>query len=444
MGINIVALLITTGLVLLATFALSFHVASALGLTAFVVGMTHIGDVGEFFGQIPWNLFSGTTIIVVPLFVLMGEILLRSGITEELYGTLAQWMGRLPGGLLHTNILASGFFAAICGSSVATATTIGGVAMPSMRKFGYDERLAVGSIASGGTLGILIPPSIIMIVYGLMAEVSIAKLYMAGILPGLLMMVAFMAVIWVVAMVSPQRAPAVAVAAGSMMERLRGLYAMLPVLLLMAMVLGTIYVGLATATEAAAFGCTGAFLVALFKRRVSRAMLRETFRATAATTGMVLLVLAGAFLLQFVLSLAGVPALVSKWIVSLGLSELQLILLLCGIYLLLGMFMESLAMIVTTLPIILPILVAMKVDLVWFGIIATILVELSLITPPVGMNLFVMQAVRGRLDGTRNARTMNDVYLGVLPFIGAMLVVLGIVIFYPDTALVLVRGMSGG
>lgn len=442
MGINIAALLIATAVALVATFALSFHVASALGLTAFVVGMLHIGDVSEFFGQIPWNLFSGTTIIVVPLFVLMGEILLRSGITEELYGALAKWMGRLPGGLLHTNILASGFFAAISGSSVATATTIGGVAMPSMRKYGYDERMAVGSIASGGTLGILIPPSVIMIVYGLMAEVSIAKLYMAGIVPGLLMMAAFMMVIMAVALVSPSRAPAVQVMAGTMLERLKGLYAILPVLLLMAMVLGTIYAGVATATEAAAFGCSGALVVALAKRRVNRAMLRETFRATAATTGMVLLVLAGAFLLQFILSLAGVPMLVSKWIVSLGLSEIQLILLLCVIYLVLGMFMESLAMIVTTLPIILPILVVMNVDLVWFGIIATILVELSLITPPVGMNLFVMQAVRNRLQSGQGARSMHDVYIGVLPFIAAMIAVLAGVIFYPDLALGLVKRMD--
>lgn len=442
MPINIGALLIAAAIALLTTFALSFHVASALGLTAFVVGMTHIGDVSEFFGQIPWNLFSGTTIIVVPLFVLMGEILLRSGITEELYGTLAKWMGRLPGGLLHTNVLASGFFAAICGSSVATATTIGGVAMPAMRKFGYDERLAVGSIACGGTLGILIPPSIILIVYGLMAEVSIAKLYMAGVVPGLLMMAAFMAVILFAAVLSPAKAPAVQNMAGSLVERLKGLYAILPVVLLMAMVLGTIYAGLATATEAAAFGCTGALIVALFKGRVNRQMLRETFRATAATTGMVLLVLAGAFLLQFVLSLAGVPMLVSKWIVGLGLSEIQLILLLCGIYLVLGMFMESLAMIVTTLPIILPILVTMQVDLVWFGIIATILVELSLITPPVGMNLFVIQAVRSRLGSKDASRSINDVYLGVLPFIGAMLAVLAGVIFYPDLALALVKGMS--
>lgn len=442
MGINITALLIAAGIALLATFALSFHVASALGLTAFVVGMVHIGDVSEFFGQIPWNLFSGTTIIVVPLFVLMGEILLRSGITEDLYSTLAKWLGRLPGGLLHTNILASGFFAAICGSSVATATTIGGVAMPSMRKFGYDERLAVGSIASGGTLGILIPPSIILIVYGLMAEVSIAKLYMAGIVPGLLMMVAFMAVIMVVALVSPKKAPAIHAMAGSMLDRLRGLYAMLPVIVLMAAVLGTIYAGLATATEAAAFGCTGSLLLAALKRRVNRAMLRETFRATAATTGMVLLVLSGAFVLQFVLSLAGVPMLVSKWIVSLGLSERQLILMLCAIYLVLGMFMESLAMIVTTLPIILPILQAMHVDLVWFGIIATILVELSLITPPVGMNLFVIQAVRSRLGLPGAGRSMNDVYIGVLPFIGAMLAVLAGIIFFPDLALGLAKGMS--
>lgn len=438
------AIVITTVVVLLITFCLSFHVAAALGLTALVVGLWHIGDVWSFFGFIPWNIHSGTTIIVVPLFVLMGELLLRSGITEELYDIIGKWMARIPGGLLHTNIMASGLFAAISGSSVATATTIGSVAIPAMRQHRYDERLALGSIASGGTLGILIPPSIILIVYGLMAEVSIAQLYMAGIVPGLVMLLAFMVVILIAALLAPERAPRLHLAAVSMLVKLRGLVAILPVLILMLMVLGTIYGGIATATEAAAFGASGAFLVALAKGRVNRRMLQETFLATAGTTGMVLLVLMGAFLLQFVLSIAGIPMTISRWIVGLGLSELQLILLLCLIYIALGMFMESLAMIVTTVPIIVPILIAMNVDLVWFGIIVTILVELSLITPPVGMNLFVLQSVRSRIDGASASRSMTDIYMGVLPFVLAMLLVLAAVIFYPNIALGLVHAMRGG
>jgi len=239
-----------------------------------------------------------------------------------------------------------------------------------------------------------------MIIYAIMAEVSIAKLYMAGIVPGLVMMAAFMLVIFIAAVVSPDKAPRLDMQV-SWGERIKGLTAVLPVLFLLGMVMGTIYVGVATPTEAAGFGSVGAFVLALLKRRVSRAMLRDVFLATASTTSMVLLVVVSAFLLQFVLSLGGVPAAISNWIAGLGLSQLQLILIIAVIYIMLGMFMESMAMIVCTLPILLPILHAAQVDLVWFGILAVILVELSLITPPVGMNLFVMHGLRGRIDGPR-------------------------------------------
>ncbi|WP_341645487.1 TRAP transporter large permease [Thauera sp. SDU_THAU2] len=434
------AIIATSLLVLFSLFALSFHVASALGLTAALTGALHIGDISGFFGQIPWNSFSNSGMIVVPLFILMGELLLRSGVTEELYDILSKWMGRVPGGLLHSNVLACGLFSSICGSSVATTSTIGAVALPEMRRHGYDEKLAVGSISAGGTLGILIPPSVIMIIYAIMAEVSIAQLYMAGVVPGLLMMAAFMLVILAVALIAPDKAPRLARKV-SWSARLRGLAAVLPVIVLMGLVLGTIYAGVATPTEAAAFGSVGAFLLAALKGRVNRAMLREVFLATASTTSMVLLVVACAFVLQFVLSLGGVPAAISNWIAGLGLSQLQLILIIALIFIVLGMFMESMAMIVCTLPILLPILKAAGVDLVWFGVLAVILVELSLITPPVGMNLFVMQGLRTRMDGVR-VGPMTEVFAASLPFVLAMLAVLGLVIAYPGIAMGLVESMK--
>jgi C4-dicarboxylate transporter DctM subunit len=432
------AVALTILAVLLVAFGLGLYVAVALGLTALSVGLVFIGPVWDFFAMIPWNVASNSTIIVVPLFILMGEILVRSGITEELYVVLAKWLSRVPGNLLHTNILACGVFAAVSGSSVATATTIGSVSLPSLRRQGYDERLALGSLAAGGTLGILIPPSVIMIVYGLLAEVSIGQLYIAGVVPGLLMMCAFMATILVMLRLSPGQAPKLRRAQYKRAEMLVGLSAMLPVVILILLVLGTIYLGVATATEAAAYGASGAFVIALAKRRVNMQMLGETFRATAATTGMVIFILIGAFLLQFVLSFVGLSLALSNWVVGMGLSQIQVILLLCAIYLVLGTLVESLAMVVTTLPIIVPMLNSLHVDMVWFGIVTVILVELSLITPPVGMNLFVLQGVRTRVAGGRPDMPITDLYVGSLPFVLAMLAVLAVIIAFPDVAVWLV------
>ncbi|WP_289150465.1 TRAP transporter large permease subunit [uncultured Salipiger sp.] len=424
-------------------FALGMHVAIALGMTALVAGVVFIGPIWDFFGQIPWNTTSSATLIVVPLFILMGELLLRSGITEDLYTTFAKWMHRLPGGLLHTNIAASGVFSAISGSSVATAVTIGGVALPSLNKRSYDERISLGSLAAGGTLGILLPPSIILIVYGLMAEVSIGRLYIAAVVPGLIMMAAFAVVIVVRVATRPEVAPRDSEISYPLREKLAGLVNILPALALILLVLGTIYGGIATAIEASAFGVTGAFVIALLKRKVSLKMLSDCFITTASTTGMVMLIMIAAFLLQFVLAFTGIPAAITRYVVSLGLTELQLVLLLCLIYLFLGMFMESMAMMVTTLPLILPLLNSMGVDLVWFGVILVIMIEVSLITPPVGMNLFVLQSLRRRLAGPRASGSIVDLYVGAFPFVIAMLAVLLLIILLPDLAMFLVETMKG-
>lgn len=434
-GISIIA-------VLAVFFILGAHVAVALGMTALIVGIIYIGSIWEFFSYIPWNVVSGSTLVVVPLFVLMGELLVRSGVTDDLYAVLARIMRPVPGGLLHTNILACGLFSSISGSSVATATTIGSAAMPVMRKYRYNERLAVGSLASGGTLGVLIPPSVILIIYGLLAEVSIGELYIAGVIPGLLMMFAFMVVILILALIFPKSAPKIDKDSIEKISWTKGVLSILPISILFLVVIGSIYLGIATATESAAFGSTGALIIAFYKKRVNKEMLRDVFINTATTTGMVLFILIGAFLLQFVLSMSGIPTALSKWTISLGLSKMEIIILICLIYLVLGMFLESLAMLVMTIPIIVPILQAMQIDLVWFGIIATIMVEISLITPPVGMNLFVIQSMRNRLDKNLPQKSMMDLYIGALPFTITMLIVLATIIIWPSIATGLVSFMK--
>lgn len=431
-------LLLTVVGLLLLCLALGMHVAVTLGFTAVIVGEVFSDrPLLQIMATIPWNAVNNITLVALPLFVLMGEILLRSGITENMYQSLSRWLNRLPGGLLHTNVVACGVFATVSGSSAATAATIGGVALPFLKREGYDHALSLGSLAAGGTLGILIPPSIVMIVYGVLAETSIGQLYMAGVIPGLVLMITFMAVIGVAAVIRPGVAPA---GSGSTLrKKVLSILPLVPIAVLILLVLGTIYMGFATATEAAALGVVGSFVIALLNRRVSASMLKETFLATSATTSMIMLIIVGALLLQFVVSFLGLPTFLVNWIAGLDLTGMQFVILMCVIYLVLGMFMESLSIVVITVPIILPVLHALGVNLVWFGIILVILVEAALITPPVGMNLFIIQGVDNKVSAGRAGRS-TDIYLGTLPFLVAMLVTLAVIIAFPPLALWLAQG----
>jgi C4-dicarboxylate transporter DctM subunit len=308
--------------ILLVAFALGFYVFLTLGLTALSLGWLFSDrPIWQILGHIPWNLATNTNLLALPLYVLMGEVLLRSGITQGMYQALSKWLNRLPGTLLHTNIVASGMFACISGSSAATAATVGGVALPFLRAARYDDRIALGSLAAGGTLGILLPPSIVLIVYGVLAEESIGRLYLAGVVPGVLLILGFMATIVVITLRHPDTTPPAE--ATSWPDRWRGLVHLVPIAILAALVLGTIYAGIATATEAAAFGVTGAVALAAAKRRLSVRMLTETFLATATTTAMIIMILIGAFLLQFVVSFLGLPSALSSWVTSMNLSSLQ-------------------------------------------------------------------------------------------------------------------------
>ena len=418
---------------LLVAFALGLHVFVTLGMSGLMLAAIFSDrSVLPILGDISWNTATSVTLLALPLYVLMGELLLRTGITEGMYEALSKWLNRLPGSLLHTNIVASGMFACISGSSAATAATVGGVALPYLRREKYDDRMALGSIAAGGTLGILLPPSIVLIVYGVLAETSIGQLYLAGVVPGLVLMAAFMLIIGVSGMIWPNLAPPPRDVTWG--ERARVLVHLVPIALLVILVIGSIYAGVATATEAAAFGVTGAFLLGLVRRRLSLKVLSDAFIATATTTAMIMIILIAAFFLQFVASFLGIPTAMSRWIADMGLNAMQTILLICVIYIVLGMFMESLSIVVVTIPLLMPLLSPLGVNTVWFGIIVVILVEIALITPPVGMNLFILRGISEQ-SAEPGRGSMKDIYIGVLPFVGALLAVLALVIIWPQLAL---------
>jgi tripartite ATP-independent transporter DctM subunit len=439
MGMSSAALAIAA-ILMLAAFLLGLHVASTLGLLS-VTLFAWFSDrpILDLLGLIAWNANTSFVLVAIPLFILMGEILLHSGLSERLYRGLSAWLSALPGGLLHTNIAACATFAAVSGSSVATAATIGSIALPALRARGYDDRIVAGSLAAGGTLGILIPPSINFIVYGVLMEVSIGRLYMAGVLPGVMLSLLFMAWIFLVGLVRPNIAPREAAAVWRL--RLTALVEMIPIGILVFLVLGTIYLGVATPTEAAAFGVLGALALAFWGGGLSRAMLKRVFRATACTTAMVMLILTGAFILNSTLAFLGVPQALTRTVAAWNLTPVELILILVGFYLVLGTFMDGFAMMVTTIPVVLPLLKAMNIDLVWFGVIAVILTEAALISPPEGLNLYVIHGVR-KAGGGRSG-TILDVWIGVLPFFLIMLLAIGLIIAFPEIATWLPTTMRG-
>jgi tripartite ATP-independent transporter DctM subunit len=397
----------------------------------------------DMLGQIAWNVNSSFVLVAVPLFIMMGEILVRSGISERMYRTLSYWLAPLPGGLLHSNIAACAVFAAVSGSSAATAATIGSVSMPAFRERGYSERLVAGSLAAGGTLGILIPPSILFIIYGVLVEESIGRLYMAGFIPGFLLASIFMLIIVIIALIAPRSAPREPTA--SLRVRMVSLLAMIPMFLLMFVVLGTIYLGVATPTEAAAFGVVAGLLLAAVERQLSYRMLKDAMLATVRSSCMIMLIVTGAFTMSFALAILGVPAQVTQWVAGMQLTPVTLVLFLVIFYIILGTFMESLSMMVTTIPIILPALKAAGVDLVWFGVIMVILVEAALISPPEGINLYVIQGIRKSVQGESGleAGTMMDLWIGVLPFMLGMVIVITLLMLFPDLALWLPNLMKG-
>ena len=408
---------------------ISLPVAAALGLMAYVLSerfafFPMTGAIGE----LAWNSSNDFILIAAPMFIMMGELMHRSGMSERLFSALTPWFARIPGRLIHTNIAASAIFAATSGSSVATAATIGTVAIPNMDKGGYSRPLFLGSIAAGGTLGILIPPSINMIIYAVLTDTSVADLYAAGFIPGFLLAGLFSLMVLALCLFRPQWAGPKAETANLWRERMSGLKNLLPPLGLFLVVVGSIYAGIATPTEAAALGLMATLGLVAANGQLTVPVLLRAFEGTVRTTCMVMLIVIAAFFLNFVMVSIGLVKAITDTVLALGLSPLGMLISIVVFYLILGCFMETLSMMIATTPVVVPVIVALGYSPVWWGIVFVILMEAALITPPVGLNLYVVQAVR-------RGGAFSDLCIGALPFVVMMLVMIAILIAFPQLAL---------
>lgn len=420
-------------------FAVGVEISVALGivgllgllwLKGFTVGLGVVGSIA-------WSNGSSFSFIAVPLFIFMSGILLHSGIGRGLYTAVARWVSFLPAGLAVASIFSCAIFAAISGSSVATAATIGMIAIPEMERRGYYRPLTFGSLAAGGTLGILIPPSIPMIIYGVMTETSIGHLYMAGIVPGVVLALMFAAFVVGYAMIWPETAPRVAEDRGSLLDKLRSLYEVAPVALLIVVVLGSMYVGIVTPTEAAALGSLTSLLLAAAFRTLTWRALRDAFHATIRTTSMVMLIIIFASMFSHVMALIGAPAALFKLVVGLGLPRWAFFTAIFAVLLVIAYALEELSVMIIILPILFPLVTALGFDPIWFGVIMVVWLEIGLITPPVGLNLFVIQNL---MRGT----TARDVTLGTTPYVVLMIVLVALLFLFPEIALWLPQHMTPG
>ena len=406
---------------------------SLLGVALLAMELFTNRPVGDSMVLTIWGTTSSWTLTALPLFLWMGEILFRSKLSEDMFKGLAPWLNRLPGRLLHVNVIGCTIFAAVSGSSAATCATIGKITLPELKKRGYPEAISIGTLAGAGTLGLLIPPSIIMIVYGVAANVSIAKLFIAGVIPGLLLALLFMGYIVVWSLLNPGQIPD---ADGDMSFKQK-VYAsrhLIPVVSLIAVVLGSIYSGVATATEAAALGVAGALVLSTIEGSMDWSKFKQGLVAACRVYCMIGLILAGAAFLTLAMGFIGLPRHLAEFIGSLHLSPFGLILLLTGFFMVLGCFLDGISMVVLTMAVLLPTVQAAGLDLVWFGIFIVLVVEMAQITPPVGFNLFVIQGLTKK-DIAWIART-------ALPLFVLMLVAVLTTYFFQDIVLWLPRQMA--
>ena len=433
MEANLMMALVVFGILFL-TLAAGIWVGFSLFIVGFM-GMLIYSPLpaGNNMASSVWATIEKWEYVALPLFILMGEILYRSGISEKLFKSLVPWLYRLPGGLLLMNIVSCTLFAAVSGSSAATTATVGRITLAEFDKLGYDRRLAMGSLAGAGTLGFLIPPSLIMIVYAILAEVSIGKMFMAGILPGLLLSGIYSTYIIYRGIRNPAIAPRTQ-ESYSWKERLVGLKDLAPTLILILMVLGSIYGGVATPTEAAALGVLGATVFAFLNRQMNFKILFDCLVGAVKTNAMIMMIVVGAGFLSRVMGFLGIPAAITRTITELGLSPYMLMILLGVFYVILGCLLDGFSIVVMTLPIALPMVTAAGFDPIWFGIYLILMVEVSQITPPVGFNLFVIQGLTDE--------PIVKVAKYALPFFFLMLLTTAILTIFPNIALFLPNLMT--
>jgi tripartite ATP-independent transporter DctM subunit len=428
-----------TLLLVVALFAL---LGSGVWIGLALAGVAWIGmelfssrPAGDAMAVTIWGSSSSWTLTALPLFCWMGEILFRTRLSEDMFRGLAPWLERVPGRLLHTNIIGCTIFAAVSGSSAATCATIGKMTLPELKSRGYPEGITIGSLAGAGTLGLLIPPSIIMIVYGVTANVSIAQLFIAGVVPGILIGVLFSGYIVAWALVHPDRVPA-ATERTTIAQKLFAARHLIPVVVLILVVLGSIYAGIATATEAAALGVVGSLAVSASQRSLTRETFVASLMGATRLYCMIALILAGASFLTLSMGYIGLPRHLAEWIGSLGLQPFALIVALAAFYIVLGCFLDGISMVVLTMGVILPTVEAAKIDLLWFGIFIVIVVEMAQITPPVGFNLFVLQGMTGK--------QITWIAREAVPSFVLMCVAVLLIWYFPDLITALPRHMKLG
>jgi tripartite ATP-independent transporter DctM subunit len=372
-----------------------------------------------------WGQSSSWALTALPLFIWMGEILYRTRLAKDMFEGLSPWLAGFPGRLIHINVVSCGIFAAVSGSSAATTATIGRITVPELLKRGYDEKTTIGSLAGSSTLGFLIPPSIIMIVYGVAADVSITRLFIAGILPGIMLMIIFMGYLAIWSALNPSKVPPREPRI-PFLKRIRETAKLFPIVLLMIAVSGSIYLGIATATEAAAVGVVGALLIALFTGSLTKQSFIDSVLGATRTSVMVSFILAGAAFLSTAMGFTGIPRELSAWVGTLNLDKFELLLALTVLFIILGCFLDGISIVVLTSAVIMPIILQAGIDPIWFGIFLVVLIEMSQITPPVGINLFILQSITGK--------NLWDVSVAAFPFFILLIVATILLILFPEIA----------
>ena len=401
--------------------ALSMIAVSAVGMLLFTTR-----PVGDAMATTVWGTSSSWTLTALPLFVWMGEILFRTKLSENLFKGLSPWLSNLPGGLIHVNVVGCALFAAISGSSAATVATVGKMSIPELRKRKYPEKLLLGSLAGSGTLGLLIPPSIILIIYGVTIEDSIAKLFMAGILPGIMIAIMFMTYVVIWSILNKQQMPKI-IQNFTFSKKIKRSKQLLPVVLLIISVIGSIYTGLATATEAASLGVVGALVLSWFQKTLNKETFKLSLLGATKTSCMIAFILAGSTFLSLAMGFTGLPRNLAVWIQEMNLSPYMLIFILTIFYIMLGMFLDGISAVVLTMAIIEPMIRQAGFDMIWFGIYLVIVVEMAQITPPVGFNLFVLQGMANK--------DMAFIAKSAFPLFLLMILAVIIIIIFPEIAL---------
>ena len=431
---DLVTLAIVLILVLFVILACGVWIGVALGLIGFIAMLAKVSaPAGPVLATSVWQSLNSWDLTALPMFIWMGEILYRTKLSEDMFEGLAPWLSRLPGRLLHVNVLGCAIFAAVSGSSAATCATIGRISMPELMKRGYDERMAIGTLAGSGTLGLLIPPSIIMIVYAAATDQSIARLFIAGVIPGLLLAGLFMGYIMAWALINRSKMPP-ADPPTSFANRVIATRRLIPIILLILGVIGSIYGGLASATEAAVVGVALSLALSWWMGTLSRASFAEALMAATRTSCMICFILAGAAFLTLAMGFTGIPRALAEWISAFELSRMQLLLALTLFYIVLGCFLDGISMVVLTTSVIMPLIEKAGFDLIWFGIYIVLVVEMAQITPPVGFNLYVLQAMTGRNLFAVGAYTLPLFFLMCVAVI-LLAVFPGLALWLPSTML---------